>query len=77
MKTQRKNTVLNILGNPRTSTTMMCSFRCDRDLWNDFSTLCALQEKDKTGVLTSYIEDLVNQNRDKIDAMKRLKWQNL
>ena len=75
MKTQRKNTVLNILGNPQKPTTMMCSFRCDRDLWNDFATFCALQGKDKTGVLTSYIEDLVNQNRDKIDAMKRLKGQ--
>ena len=73
MKTQGKNTVLNILGKKQPSASMMCSFRCDRELWNDFATLCALQGKDKTGVLTSYIEDLVNQNLDRIDAMKRLK----
>ena len=56
---------------------MMCSFRCDRDLWNDFAVFCELQGEDKTGVLTAYIEDLVNQNRNKIDAMKRLKGQKL
>ena len=57
--------------------TMRCSFRCDRDLWDDFAVFCELREEDKTGVLTAYIEDLVNQNRNKIDAMKRLKGQKL
>lgn len=73
MKNQKNNTVLNILGKPKTSTSMMCSFRCDRELWEDFSTLCALQGNDKTSVLTSYIEELVENNRDKIDAFKQLK----
>lgn len=73
MKTQGKNTVLNILGNKQPSASMMCSFRCDRELWEDFATLCSLQGTDKTGVLTSYIEDLVNQNRERIEAMKSLK----
>lgn len=73
MKTQRKNTVLNILGKPQTSSSMMCSFRCDRELWEDFATLCALQNTDKTTVLTLYIKDMVNQNRSRINEIKRLK----
>ncbi len=73
MKTQRENTVLNILGKPSKSKTMMCSFRCDRKLWEEFGILCSLNEVDKTNVLVSYIEEIVEQNRDKITAMKKLK----
>lgn len=73
MKTQKENTVLNILGKPRTSSSMMCSFRCDRELWEDFGAICSLQDKDKTSVLTDFIENYVESNREKLEAYKQFK----
>lgn len=73
MKNKEKNTVLNILGNQQVPTTMMCSFRCNKNLWNDFGILCSIKEVDKTTILINYIENVVYENRDKIEAIKRLK----
>ena len=73
MKTQRKNTVMNILGKPPKAETMMCSFRCDRELWADFGVYCTLMKIDKTEVLISYIEELVERERERIELAKQLR----
>lgn len=73
MKTQGKNQVLSILGEKKKSDTMMCSFRCDRDLWADFAVYCTLIGKDKTEVLTSYVEELVERERGRIELAKKLR----
>ncbi len=72
MKTQGKNQVLSIIGAPKKDNIMMCSFRCDRDLWNNFAIYCLLTKQDKTSVLLEYISDIVDANKAKIDAYKQL-----
>lgn len=73
MKTQGKNQLTAILGAQKSNNSMMCSFRCDRDLWKDFSVLCALNGKDKTAEIVEHIQHLVKTNSDKIKAYKDLK----
>lgn len=74
MKTQGKNQLSAILGaGKKESNLMMCSFRCDRDLWNDFAVYCLLIGKDKTGIIIDYIQGIVSENREKIEIYKNLK----
>lgn len=73
MKTQGKNQLTAILGAQKSNNSMMCSFRCDRNLWNDFAVFCRLLGKDKTQILIDYIQDIVEDNKEKIEAYKSLK----
>lgn len=73
MKTQGKNQINAILGSLAPSASMMCSFRCDRELWNDFSEYCNIKGVEKTTVLIEHIRQLVASEQEKIESSKRLK----
>lgn len=73
MKTQGKNQVLSILGEKPVNATMMCSFRCDRELWTDFGIYCSLKNVDRTEIIISHVAEIVNAHRAQIEAAKRRK----